>query len=142
MTTSLQRPLQGGERSGISGDVIVEEPTTSGVPRTPWQHTVGAATWHRTYAVVLFGIDVLAAIAASMTPVITTGSASTGFETGDFGRLPVVQIETLFYVIAYGALPLTWILTLWGNGCYDRRYLGVGTDEFKRVIRAALVVVS
>ena len=121
----------------------VEEPTTSGVPRSPWQRTVRVATWYRTYVVVLFGVDVLAAIAASMTAVVVTGTASTGFESGvDFGRLPSVEIETLFYVIAYGALPLTWILTLWGNGCYDRRYLGVGTDEFKRVIRAALVVVS
>ncbi|MBB6035101.1 sugar transferase [Phytomonospora endophytica] len=122
----------------------VEEPTTSGVPRSPWQRTVRAATWHRTYVAALFGIDVLAVIAASMTAVITTGTATTGFDGypkfGQYG--PEMKVETVFYVIAYGALPLTWILTLWGNGCYDRRYLGVGTDEFKRVVRASLVVVS
>ena len=33
-------------------------------------------------------------------------------------------------------LPLGWVLILWGNGAYDRRYLGLGPDEFKRVIRA------
>ena len=30
-----------------------------------------------------------------------------------------------------------WLVMLWANGAYDRRYLGVGTDEFKRVVRAA-----
>ena len=50
--------------------------------------------------------------------------------------------HALFYTVAYLLLPLCWVLVLWGNGAYDRRYLGLGTEEFKRVFRAALVVVA
>ena len=31
---------------------------------------------------------------------------------------------------------------LWGNGAYDRRYLGIGTDEFKRVTRTAVTLTA
>ena len=120
----------------------VDEPTTNGVPRNAWRGRVRASTWHRTYVAALFGIDTLATLAASMTAVVTTGTAATGFTSYPWHDRLFVEVDTVFYVIAYGLLPLTWIITLWGNGCYDRRYLGVGTDEFKRVVRASLVVVS
>ena len=31
---------------------------------------------------------------------------------------------------------------MWGHGAYDRRYLGVGSDEFKRVFRASITVAA
>ena len=39
-------------------------------------------------------------------------------------------------------LPLGWLAVLWGHGAYDRRYLGMGTDEFKRVVRASVTVLA
>ncbi|MCH7564063.1 MAG: sugar transferase, partial [Gemmatimonadetes bacterium] len=48
----------------------------------------------------------------------------------------------LFYLVAFVILPLTWVLVLWGHGAYDRRYLGIGTDEFKRVFQASLTVTA
>ena len=48
----------------------------------------------------------------------------------------------MFALTAYVFLPLGWLIALWGNGAYDRRYLGLGTDEFKRVFRAAIMVTA
>ena len=44
----------------------------------------------------------------------------------------------LLDLIAFVLLPPCWLVVLWGHGAYDRRYLGVGTDEFKRVVRAVV----
>ena len=42
-----------------------------------------------------------------------------------------------FHTVTYLVLPLGWLVVLWGNGSYDRRYLGLGSEEFKRVVRGA-----
>ena len=39
-------------------------------------------------------------------------------------------------------LPLGWLILLWANGAYDRRYLGLGSEEFKRVVRTSVTVVA
>jgi hypothetical protein len=48
----------------------------------------------------------------------------------------------LFFFFAYVVLPLGWLILLWANGTYDRRYLGLGSEEFKRVVRTSVTVVS
>jgi exopolysaccharide biosynthesis polyprenyl glycosylphosphotransferase len=34
--------------------------------------------------------------------------------------------------------PLLWALTLWFSGAYDDRYIGIGSDEFRRVLNAGV----
>lgn len=84
--------------------------------------------------------DYVAALTASVTAIWFSTTPDAGFTAWDpeIGK----HTEPQFFLIAYWLLPLTWLLVLWSNGAYDRRYLGIGTDEFKRVVRAAVVVVS
>src|SRR5262249_56449580 len=39
-------------------------------------------------------------------------------------------------------LPRGWVSARWAQGAYDRRYLGMGTDEFKRVVRASITIAA
>ena len=140
MTTSLRRPEKKvGQLRSVreldSFEIIPDHPQTpSGVPRSTWYRTRRAARWYVPYAIALVGLDYLAALLASVTAVATLAPerASSGFQN---------QLG-LFSLIVYLLLPLTWLIMLWGYGGYDRRYLGVGTDEFKRVVRASWTVMA
>jgi exopolysaccharide biosynthesis polyprenyl glycosylphosphotransferase len=103
----------------------------NGVPRSGWQRTKRASRWHLPYAAMLLVLDAAAASVASLT-ASNYEKAESGFQ-----NQPV-----LFNLVAYLLLPAVWLLVLWGHGAYDRRYLGSGTDEFKRVVRASWTVVA
>jgi exopolysaccharide biosynthesis polyprenyl glycosylphosphotransferase len=138
VSTSLHRSaVKPSRRSSVpptldSFEIIPDRPQTNGVPRSAWSRTRRASTWHRAYAIALIFLDLFAALMADVTAVATLNQASAGFS----------RHNALFQVIVYGLLPLGWVVLLWGHGAYDRRYLGVGTDEFKRVMRASLTVVA
>ncbi|MFG2038638.1 sugar transferase [Dactylosporangium sp. NPDC048998] len=104
----------------------------NGVPRSAWQRTKRAARWHRPYAAILVLLDATAAALASLTAAANLPKADSGFQNS----------PQLFDLIAFVGLPAVWLLVLWGHGAYDRRYLGAGTDEFKRVVRASWTVVA
>ncbi|HIV57122.1 MAG TPA: sugar transferase [Candidatus Stackebrandtia faecavium] len=140
MTTSLQRPHPGRRQTETRVDVDVEDPVTNGVPRSSWIRNSRASTWHRPYAMALVVCDYIGALFASVLSVALTSAPMSGFITWQEGIGPTA--EPRFFIIAYWLLPLTWVIVLWGNGAYDRRYLGIGTDEFKRLVRASVMVVS
>jgi exopolysaccharide biosynthesis polyprenyl glycosylphosphotransferase len=104
----------------------------NGVPRSAWQRTRRASTWHRPYAALLVVMDFIAAALADYTAIWRFEQAQAGFQ----------QDEQLFRLIAFVLMPLGWVVVLWGHGAYERRYLGTGTDEFKRVVRASWTVVA
>jgi exopolysaccharide biosynthesis polyprenyl glycosylphosphotransferase len=105
----------------------------NGVPRSSWYRSVRrASTWHRGYALALVLLDFAAAAAASITTVLKFRQADSGFQ----------HSPQIFELVAFVLLPLAWVIVLWGHGAYDRRYLGIGTDEFKRVFRASLTVTA
>jgi exopolysaccharide biosynthesis polyprenyl glycosylphosphotransferase len=104
----------------------------SGVPRSAWQRTRRASTWHRSYALVLIVLDYAAIVLADLTAKLWLNQSASGFQ----------QDHALFQAILFVLLPLGWLIVLWGAGGYDRRYLGGGTDEFKRVVRAAWTIVA
>ena len=135
VTTSLHRPATpGGRNAGVreldSFEIIPDPvpPAPSGVPRSAWFRAARRASrWHRPYQLALVLTDYAAAVLASVTAIFSFVQVSAGFK----------HHHTLFELIAYLWLPLGWVLVMWGHGAYDRRYLGVGTDEFKRVVRAS-----
>jgi len=90
------------------------------------------STWHRPYAASLVVVDFAAAALASFTAISMFEQARSGF----------AKSPDAFPLVAYLFLPLAWLIALWGHGAYDRRYLGVGTDEFKRVVRASITVAA
>ncbi|HET6213045.1 MAG TPA: sugar transferase, partial [Micromonosporaceae bacterium] len=112
-----------------------EIPAANGVLRSAWGRSPRVSTWHRPYIAMLVLLDFTAAALASLTAISLYARAVSGFQVGQRG-------SALFYVMAYVFLPVCWLVVLWGTGAYDRRYLGMGTDEFKRVFRAALTVVA
>lgn len=105
----------------------------NGVPRSGWQRARRASRWHRPYAAILLLLDTSAGVMASVTARTFLDDKTNQI----FNKSP-----GLFTLTAFGLLPAVWLLVLWGHGAYDRRYLGTGTDEFKRVVRASWTVVA
>jgi len=116
-----------------SFEIIPEAPPpANGVPRSTWFRNRRRATWYRSYVVLLVAFDYLGVVLANYTARVVFEQAPAGFK-GSGG---------LFNLISYVLLPLGWIVVMWGTGSYDRRYLGGGTDEFKRVVRASWTMIA
>ncbi|MFV2010674.1 MULTISPECIES: sugar transferase [unclassified Micromonospora] len=115
----------------------IQPPTptpTNGVPRSAWARARRRASrWHRPYTAALLALDFAAAVLASYLSISLFEKATSGFSDAD---------ATWFHTVTYLLLPLGWVVVLWGTGSYDRRYLGLGTDEFKRVLRGGVTVAA
>jgi exopolysaccharide biosynthesis polyprenyl glycosylphosphotransferase len=114
------------------GDSFEIVPPANGVPRSAWFRARRKSTWYRPYAGTLLVLDFLAVALANFFTITLYEKAPSGFE----------RQHVLLNLIAYVFLPLAWLAVLWGNGAYDRRYLGIGTDEFKRVTRTAVTLTA
>jgi exopolysaccharide biosynthesis polyprenyl glycosylphosphotransferase len=142
VTTSLRPPVSDLPKAGRhrardleSVEIVPGGPhfnNGDGVPRSGWFRARRASTWHRPYAAALVLLDYAATMLASFVVISLFAKADSGFQHN----------PQFFSVVAYVLLPLCWIIVLWGHGAYDRRYLGIGTDEFKRVVRASVTVVA
>jgi exopolysaccharide biosynthesis polyprenyl glycosylphosphotransferase len=137
VTTSLRPPTaelrRGNRRARQMETIEIPTLTHNGVPRSAFFRAVPRlSTWHRPYAIVLLILDWVGVTLASFTAISLYAQAETGF----------THSRTTFTVVAYVFLPLGWTIILWGHGAYDRRYLGVGADEFKRVFRAAITATA
>jgi exopolysaccharide biosynthesis polyprenyl glycosylphosphotransferase len=117
-----------------SFEILPEAPQApTGVPRSAWFRTRRRrATWYRFYAAFLLVLDYAAVALANFTAIASLDQSRAGFEH---------QVG-LFNLIAYAVLPVGWVAVLWAHGCYDRRYLGVGTDEFKRMVRGSWTMMA
>jgi len=142
VTTSLQRPAAStGRRNGVrhvdSFEIQPPAPVShNGVPRSAWARARRRASrWHRPYTLLLLLLDFGAAALTSWFAVMTFDQAASGFSLG-------ANNATWFHTVSYVLLPLGWLITLWANGAYDRRHLGLGTEEFKRVVRASVAVAA
>ena len=107
-------------------------PPPNGVVRSAWSRARRASRWHRPYTAILLVLDLGAACLVNTIATASFEQAFSGFQNR----------PGLYYLVAYLLLPLAWVVVLWGNGAYDRRYLGLGTDEFKRVVRASVTVTA
>jgi exopolysaccharide biosynthesis polyprenyl glycosylphosphotransferase len=143
VTASLHRPVTDSSRSKpVSYDSFEwqQQPPSTGVPRSAWnrQHK-RVSRWHRPYTMVLIFLDLIAAILASYLASTFLGKAKSGFDDHSWGFL---HDAALFNFFAYAVLPVGWLILLWGGGTYDRRYLGLGSEEFKRIMRTSVTVVA
>lgn len=143
VTTSLQSPIVGTGRNRPVRHVdsfeiqAPQPPRTNGVPRSAWARARRRVSrWHRPYIAILLLLDFAAVALASFVSIsLFLEKAAAGFSDVD-------NDPTWFHTVVYLLLPLGWLVILWGTGAYDRRFLGLGTDEFKRVIRAAVTVAA
>ncbi len=81
-------------------------------------------TWLRKFFVALLTIDVGAAVLSILVMI------------SPFFTMPRAPIWALL------PYPVGWVLGLWVLRAYDRRIVGAGTDEYKRVFRAGVVTVA
>lgn len=143
VTTSLQRPATTSGRSNMPYDSFEwqQDPhPTNGVPRTGWSRShKRVSRWHRPYTMILLVLDFISAVLASWIAANNLEKARTGFQ---FQHLLFLHGDGLFNAFAYVVLPLGWLILLWANGSYDRRYLGLGSEEYKRVLRTSVTVVA
>ncbi|MCI4063288.1 sugar transferase [Micromonospora sp. R77] len=111
-------------------------PSHNGVPRSAWARARRRVSrWHRPYILLLLVLDFGAAALASWAAVQTFDQAASGFSG-------TKEDPTWFHTVSFLLLPLGWLIILWGNRAYDRRYLGLGPDEFKRVVRGGVAVAA
>jgi exopolysaccharide biosynthesis polyprenyl glycosylphosphotransferase len=111
-------------------------PSHNGVPRSAWARARRRVSrWHRPYILLLLVLDFGAAALASLIAIQTFDQAASGFSG-------TKEDPTWFHTVSFLLLPLGWLIILWGNRAYDRRYLGLGPDEFKRVVRGGVAVAA
>ena len=85
----------------------------------------GAANW---YQRAVFVIDILAITASILAVVVLRPS----------DRAANLPNGISYVAVAFG-ISATWMLVLGFSGCYDRRVLGVGTEELRRIVVATMV---
>src|SRR5262245_9816923 len=113
------RRLRKGRPGSAETPPVVHQ-SHNGVPRSAWFRAARRiAIWHRPYGALLVVMDVVAVLLASET-AMQYNKADAGFRYFD---------PLIFTTTAFVFLPLAWVVMLWGHGCYDRRYLGIGADE-------------
>jgi exopolysaccharide biosynthesis polyprenyl glycosylphosphotransferase len=104
--------------------LTIEEP--GGVQRSPRTRSGPRPTkWATKYKLLLIVLDFLSCSAAGWFVVNYYEQAGSGF----FDR-------GVLNWTALGILPAAWIFAVWVHGGYESRYLGLGPDEFKRVVKA------
>jgi exopolysaccharide biosynthesis polyprenyl glycosylphosphotransferase len=146
VTTSLHRPATKNSRSKpVPYDSFEWQPEqqpqpSNGVPRSAWTRSHRRLSrWHRPYTAILVCLDIVSTLAASVIAATFLEKARAGFTTR---HLLFLHGEQMFSFFAYVVLPLGWLILLWANGTYDRRYLGLGSEEYKRVVRSSVTVVA
>ena len=94
--------------------------------------TVNLATrpWERSYVATVVILDALAALAA--------GAAAYAVRFGGAGT----PRESVLYGALSAALPILWALSMVLGRAYEPRYLGVGFEEFRRVLSSAIGLVA
>src|SRR4051812_26306578 len=143
VTTSLHRPVTESSRSKPvpydSFEWQQEQPPSNGVPRSAWNRThKRLSRWHRPYTLALIFLDLGAVLLASFLAATFLEKSRAGF---DNRSLLFLHGPELFTFSPYVVLPIGWLILLWTTGPYDRRYLGLGSEEFKRIVRTSVTVV-
>ncbi|HEV2088016.1 MAG TPA: sugar transferase, partial [Cryptosporangiaceae bacterium] len=101
---------------------------TTGVQRSPRTRGAGRNSgWSRRFQGTLVVQDLLCCALAGWIVINVYEQARAGFFN-----------EQMLVLMALVGLPMFWGLMLWAHGAYEGRYLGLGPDEFKRVVKAAI----
>ncbi|MFV2196587.1 sugar transferase [Nocardiopsis sp. LOL_012] len=96
---------------GAAGDVGTDGPVTRARERP----------WTRPYLAGLVALDLCAAAGVAFGVTLA--------RFGDTLRAP----HTLPYLHLSLLLPVVWVVFVWLAGGYERRFLGVGTEEYRRI---------
>ncbi|MFG1927478.1 sugar transferase [Cryptosporangium sp. NPDC048952] len=109
---------------------LVLEP--GGVQRSPRTRSgTRHPRWANRYRWLLLLLDFLSCSAAGWFVINSYEQAGSGFFDRDVLNWTALAI-----------LPASWVLALWVHGAYESRYLGLGPDEFKRVVKAIITLTA
>ncbi|MFE9246547.1 sugar transferase [Nocardiopsis sp. NPDC006938] len=103
---------------------------TTGIRRIPVNTGPRADAWLRPYVLGLVALDLLAALLAAL--------AGTTVRFHD----ALLAHSTTPYLLLTLVLPPVWIVFVHLGGGYERRFLGVGTEEYRRVAVAGAVLAA
>ncbi|AFR06144.1 sugar transferase [Nocardiopsis alba] len=90
----------------------------------------GTRAWVRPYIVGLVGLDLIAALTATL-----AGTAARFHDA-------LAATTTAPYLALSLVLPLVWVVFVRLGGGYERRFLGVGTEEYRRVAVAGTLLAA
>ncbi|ONH30426.1 sugar transferase [Pseudofrankia asymbiotica] len=90
--------------------------------------------WERRYVRVLIAFDAAACVVAAGVAYI--------IRFGGFLHFDSPAASPRWYLLATVLLPLVWIVSMSLNRAYEPRFLGGGSEEFRRVVNAAVRVVA
>ncbi|RKN49673.1 sugar transferase [Micromonospora endolithica] len=96
------------------------------------------ARWRRRYLACLLVIDFITALVASITVATVVDKADAGF----WDQRVLGGAVSAFALVVNVVVPLLWMTMLAAAGAYDRRALGRGTEELKRVARANVAMAA
>ncbi|MFD3688074.1 sugar transferase [Nocardiopsis sp. NPDC058631] len=91
---------------------------------------IRSGSWTRPYVVSLVALDLAAAFAATLVGTVVRFHGSLGAAT------------TATHVHVSLLLPFVWVLFVYLGGGYARRFLGVGTEEYRRVATAGVALAA
>ncbi|GLU46907.1 sugar transferase [Nocardiopsis ansamitocini] len=101
-------------------------------PVATWQApvAVSGAGWPKSYVRGLFAIDASCAIASGLVAV----------EARFWGSVWAQQVAP--YAVMSVLLPFVWAAAVVLAGGYERRFIGIGTEEFRRVLSAGVMLTA
>ncbi|PPK97254.1 Undecaprenyl-phosphate galactose phosphotransferase WbaP/exopolysaccharide biosynthesis polyprenyl glycosylphosphotransferase [Kineococcus xinjiangensis] len=102
-------------------------------PRTSLNGAERQSAWQRDYVQRLVAIDAAAAAFAAFAGFFARFSDV----PADTGSVPGQAV-----VVCAVLLPVLWVFAMYVFRTYEHRFLGVGSEEFQRVLRASLAVVA
>jgi exopolysaccharide biosynthesis polyprenyl glycosylphosphotransferase len=92
--------------------------------------------WERRYVQVLVVFDVVACVLAAAIAYLVRF----GWLGADHFRAPSDSPQ--WYLLSVVLLPVVWVVAMVLNRAYEPRFLGGGSEEFRRVVNAAVRVVA
>ena len=120
--------VMGGADQGRWGRVSSGSTAVPSARRAPARAATGPASWTSAYLRRTALADCLCALAAG----------ALAYEV----RFDANHYTPGVYLAFTGLLPLLWVGALALTGGYDPRFIGVGSDEFRRVINAAVTLTA
>lgn len=105
-------------------------PSSPARQATTARRTASAWRWERGYVPRVLAADALVALAAALV------AYSVRFGAGG------TATETVVYAWVTATFPLVWTLAMLLGRAYEPRFLGVGSEEFQRVLSAAVGAIA
>ncbi|MCM3883438.1 sugar transferase [Frankia sp. R82] len=85
--------------------------------------------WERRYGLLLVGLDASACVVAAAVAYLV--------RFGGFVEFDLKPVSVRPYLVMSVVLPIAWVLAMFLGRSYESRFLGNGSEEFRRVLNAA-----